>query len=160
MKSQNSITRNSIIAGFFVCSIFPILIFTKTLFIELLIAIGDFGILGNQLFWGILFPLFIVFIFWNSAKKISSSVKQASYFQTCSRFSFRVSSKLILTLFAAYVIGLFINGTSVVLGSQIFSQIIFSILMILFLSLVLTILTFISSLIIVKRSQNSQKQTI
>lgn len=160
MKSQNSITRNSIIAGFFICSIFPILIFTKTLFIEILIAVGDFGLFGNQLFWGILFPLFIIFIFWNSAKKISLSVRQASYFQTCSQFSFQVSAKLIITLFATYIIGLFTNGTSVVLGSQIYSQIIFSILMILFLSFLLMILTFISSLIIVKRSQNSQKQTI
>ena len=146
MKTKNKITKYAIIGGFVTCSIFPILVFSKSIFCKLLKLIADFGQNGNQLFW-------------NSAKKISLSVKQASYFQTCSRFSFQVSSKLIITLFAIYMVGLFINGTSVALGSQIYSKIIFSILMMLLLSFLLMILTFISSLIIVKTSQNPQKQT-
>lgn len=50
METKSTITKYSTIAGVFVCSIFPLLIFTKTLFIELLIGIGDFGMFGNQLF--------------------------------------------------------------------------------------------------------------
>ncbi|POY41483.1 hypothetical protein C3L50_02965 [Flavobacterium alvei] len=154
MDAEKKITEYSIIAGFIVCSIFPLLIFTETLFIELLIKIADFGLFGNQLFWGILFPLFIIFLFGYSGKKISTSLKQTSYFQVCSQFSFQVSSKLIAGLFAIYIVGLFNNGISVVLDSQIYSQIIFSLIMILFLSFLLMIMTFISSLIIVKLSQN------
>ncbi len=154
MDAEKKITEYSIIAGFFVCSIFPLLIFTETLFIELLIKIADFGLFGNQIFWGILFPLFIIFLFWHSGKKISTSLKQTSYFQVCSQFSFQVSSKLIAGMFAIYIVGLFNNGISFALDSQIYSQIIFSLIMILFLSFLLMIMTFISSLIIVKLSQN------
>jgi len=157
METKNKITKYSIIAGFFVCLLFPILIFTKTLFVELLIGIGDFGMFGNQLFWGIIFPLFIVFIFWNSGKKINTSLKQTSYFQICSQFSFQVSSKLIIALLTIYIIGLLVNGISSVLQSQIPYQILFSLLMILFLSFLLMIMTFISSLIIIKLSQKPQK---
>jgi hypothetical protein len=156
MKLKNSITKYSIIFGIFVCSIFPLLIFTKTLFIEILKGIGDFGLFGNQLFWGIIFPLFIVFLFWYSSKKINSSLNLTSYFQTCSQFSFGISSKLIIALFTIYIIGQFVNGISVVLQSQIYYQIVFSLIMILILSLLLMILTFLSSLIIIKLSQNPQ----
>ncbi|RUT69339.1 hypothetical protein D0817_15955 [Flavobacterium cupreum] len=156
METKNSITKHAIIAGLFVCAIFPLLIFSKSSFIDLCIQISDFGTFWNPVFWGILFPLFIVFLFWKSAQKISPSLNQIGYFQACSQFSFGVSSKLIVALFAIYTIGLFVNGLSVVLKSQIPYLILFSILMILFLSFVLTILTFISSLIIVKASQNTQ----
>jgi hypothetical protein len=156
MKRKNSITKYSIIAGVLVCCIFPLLIFTQTLFIELLIGIADFGIFGNQLFWGIIFPLSIVFLFWRSATKIIPSLNQITYFKACSQFSFEVSLKLLFVLFAVYIIGILVNGISSVLQSQIPYQILFSILMILFLSLLLMIMTFISSLIIIKMSQNPQ----
>ncbi|MCD0470870.1 hypothetical protein [Flavobacterium sp. JAS] len=156
METKNSIQKHSIIAGILVCSIFPFLIFSKSYFIDLCIQICDFGIFWNPVFWGIIFPLFVVFLFWNTAKKINFSLNQISYFQACSQFSFGVSSKFIIALFTLYIIGLFSNGISVVLKSQIPYQILFSLLMILFLSFVLMILTFISSLIIVKSSQNTQ----
>jgi hypothetical protein len=156
METKSTIIKHSTIAGVFVCSIFPLLIFTKTLFIELLIGIGNFEMFGNQLFWGIIFPLFIVFVFWHTSKKISSSLNQKTYFQACSQFSFGVSSKLLIALFTVYLIGILVNGISFVLQSQIPYQILFSILMILFLSFLFMIMTFISSLIIVKLSQNPQ----
>jgi hypothetical protein len=156
MEFKNSIQKHSIIAGILVCSFFPILIFSDSYFIFQCIQICDFGISWNAIFWGILFPLFIVFLFWNTAKKLSFSLNQITYFKACSQFSFGVSSKITMALFTIYVIGLFINGISAVLQSQILYQVLFSILMILFLSFVLMILTFISSLIIVKLSQNPQ----
>jgi hypothetical protein len=156
MEQKTSIRKDSIIAGFFVCSIFPLLIFSKSYFFDLCIQICDFGIFWNPIFWGILFPLLIVFLFWSTAKKISFSLNQITYFKACSQFSFGVSSKIILALFTLYIIGKFINGISAPLRSQFLDQIIFSILTILFLSFVLMILTFISSLIIVKANQNSQ----
>lgn len=154
MEFKNSIQKDSIIAGILVCSFFPFLIFSDSYFIFQCIQICDFGIFWNSIFWGILFPLFIVFLFWNTAKKISFSLNQITYFKACSQFSFGVSSKIIITLVIIYIIGLFMNGTSVVLHSQISYQILFSILMILLLSFALMILTFISSLIIVKANQN------
>jgi hypothetical protein len=156
MESKNSILKYSIIAGVFVCAIFPLLIFSDSYFIFQCIQICDFGIFWNPIFWGILFPLFIVFLFWNSAKKISFSLNQITYFKACSQFSFGVSLKLIIALFTIYIIGQFVNGLSVVLKSQIPYIILFSLLMILFLSFLLMILTFISSLIIVKLSQHPQ----
>jgi len=156
MEPKNSIQKHSIIAGILVCLFFPLLIFSDSYFIFQCIQICDFGIFWNPIFWGILFPLFIVFLFWNTAKKINFSLNQISYFQACSQFSFGVSSKIITTLFTIYVIGLFVNGISSVLNVQIPYQILFSLLMILFLSFVLMILTFISSFIIVKLSQNTQ----
>ncbi|MCD0467926.1 hypothetical protein [Flavobacterium sp. ENC] len=156
METKNSITKHAIIAGLLVCAIFPLLIFSKSSFIDLCIQISDFGTFWNPLFWGIIFPIFIVFLFWKSAQKISPSLNQIGYFQACSQFSFGVSSKLIAALFAIYTIGLVVNGLSVVLKSQIPYIILFSILMILFLSFVLMVLTFISSLIIVRASQNTQ----
>ncbi|TPG35527.1 hypothetical protein EAH81_21200 [Flavobacterium pectinovorum] len=110
----------------------------------------------NPIFWGILFPLFIVFLFWNTSKKISTSLNQVHYFKACSQFSFGVSSKIITALFTIYLIGLFGNGISSVFNVQIPYQILFSLLTILFLSFILMFLTFISSLIIVKASQNTQ----
>ncbi|MDQ6472608.1 hypothetical protein RB619_18360 [Flavobacterium sp. LHD-80] len=110
----------------------------------------------NPIFWGILFPLFVVFLFWNTAKRISRSLNQIHYFKACSQFSFGVSLKIITALFTIYIVGLFVNGTSSIFNVQIPYQILFSILMILFLSFVLMILTFISSLLIVKASQNTQ----
>ncbi|CAM3618048.1 hypothetical protein [Flavobacterium chungbukense] len=156
MESKNNIQKHAIIAGFFVTSFFPLLIFSKSLFIDLCIQICDFGVFWNPIFWGILFPLFIIFLFWNTARKLNYSLDQTTYFQDCSQFSFGVSSKLIISLFTIYIIGQLVNGLSVVLKSQIPDIILFSILMILFLSFVLMILTFISSLIIVKASQNTQ----
>ncbi|KFF19901.1 hypothetical protein [Flavobacterium hydatis] len=156
MALNNSITKHSIIAGFFVCAIFPLLIFSESYFVDLCIKISDFGVFWNPIFWGVLFPLFQVFLFWNSGKKISHSLNQITYFQACSQFSFAVSSKIIIALFTLYIIGQFVNGISVVLQSQIYDQIVFSILMILFLSFLLMIMTFISSLIIIKLSQDPQ----
>lgn len=156
MESKNNIQKHAIITGIFVTSFFPLLIFSDSYFIDLCIQICDFGIFWNSIFWGILFPIFIVFLFWNTAKKISHSLNQITYFQACSQFSFGVSSKLILSFFTIYIIGLFVNGLSVVLRSQIPYIILFSMLMILFLSFVLMILTFISSLIMVKLNQNIQ----
>jgi len=156
MESKNSIQKYSIIAGFFVCLFFPLLIFSDSYFIFQCIQICDFGIFWNPIFWGIIFPLFIIFLFWNTSKKINTSLNQITYFKACSQFSFGVSLKIIITLFTIYTIGQFVNGISVVLRSQIPYQILFSILMILFLSFILMILTFISSLIIVKASQNTQ----
>jgi hypothetical protein len=156
MESKNSIQKYSIITGFFVCLFFPLLIFSDSYFIFQCIQICDFGIFWNPIFWGIIFPLFIIFLFWNTSKKINSSLNQITYFKACSQFSFGVSLKIIITLFTIYTIGQFVNGISVVLRSQIPYQILFSILMILFLSFILMILTFISSLIIVKASQNTQ----
>lgn len=156
MESKNNIQEYAIITGIFVTSFFPLLIFSDSYFIDLCIQICDFGIFWNSIFWGILFPIFIVFLFWNTAKKISHSLNQITYFQACSQFSFGVSSKLILSFFTIYIIGLFVNGLSVVLRSQIPYIILFSMLIILFLSFVLMILTFISSLIMVKLNQNIQ----
>ncbi|MFD1603964.1 hypothetical protein ACFSJW_09360 [Flavobacterium artemisiae] len=156
MESKTNIQKHAIIAGLFVSSFFPLLIFSKSLFIDLCIQICDFGLFWNPIFWGILFPLFIIFLFWNTAKKISFSLNQISYFKACSQFSFGVSSKIIIALFTIYTIALFTNGISVVLRSQIPYVILYSLLMILFLSFVLMFLTFLSSLIIVKASQNRQ----
>lgn len=156
MEFKNNIQKHSIIAGILVCSFFPFLIFSNSYFIFQCIQICDFGISWNPVFWGILFPLFIVFLFWNTAKKLSFSLNQITYFKACSQFSFGVSSKIIIALFTLYIIGQFVNGISVVLRSQIPYQILFSLLMILFLSFTLMIITFISSLIIVKLSQNTQ----
>lgn len=156
MESQNSITKYSIIAGLLVCSFFPILIFSESYFVDLCIQICDFGLFWNPIFWGILFPLFVVFLFWRSAKKLSFSLNEISYFKACSQFSFAISSKIIIALFTLYIIGKFINGISVVLRIQIYDMILFSVLMILFLSFTLMILTFLSSLLLVKMSQNSQ----
>ncbi|OUL64356.1 hypothetical protein B8T70_00030 [Flavobacterium sp. AJR] len=155
MALNNSITKHSIIAGIFVCAIFPLLIFSESYFVDLCVKICDFGIFWNPIFWGILFPLFIIFLFWNTAKKISHSLNQITYFQACSQFSFAVSIKIIIALFILYIIGQFVNGISVVLHSQIYDQIVFSILMILFLSFLLMIFTFISSLVIVKLNQKN-----
>lgn len=155
MALNNSITKHSIIAGIFVCAIFPLLIFSESYFVDLCVKICDFGIFWNPIFWGILFPLFIIFLFWNTAKKISHSLNQITYFQACSQFSFAVSIKIIIALFILYIIRQFVNGISVVLHSQIYDQIVFSILMILFLSFLLMILTFISSLVIVKLNQKN-----
>lgn len=156
MKTKNSIQKYSIIAGFFVCAFFPLLIFSDSYFIFQCIQICNFGMFWNPIFWGILFPLFIVFLFWNTAKKISSSLNQVDYLKACSKFSFGVSSKIIIALFTIYIIGLFVNGISSVFNVQIPYQILFSLLMILFLSFILMILTFISSLVIVKASQNTK----
>lgn len=156
MKIKNSITKHSIIAGVFVCSFFPLLIFSDSYFIFQCIQICDFGVFWNPIFWGVLFPLYLIFLFWSSGKKISHSLNQITYFQACSKFSFAVCLKIIIALFTLYIIGQFVNGISVVLHSQIYDQIVFSILMILFLSFLLMILTFISSLVIMKLSRNPQ----
>lgn len=146
MESKKSITKYSAIAGFLVSSIFPLLIFTKTLFIDFLISITDFGPFWNPIFWGIIFPLFIIFLFLDTAKKVNSSSSKTTSFQACSLFSYRISSKIIIALFTIYIIGLFTNGISAVSQVQIYD-------MILCLSFTLIILIFLSSLIIVKLNQ-------
>lgn len=156
MESKNNIQKYAIIAGIFVSAFFPLLIFRESLFIDLCIQICDFGLFWNPIFWGIMFPLLIIFLFWNTAKKISFSLNQITYFQACSQFSFRVSSKLIIAFLTIYIIGKFINGISAPLQSQFLDQIVFSLLMILFLSFILMILTFLSILIIVKACQNTK----
>lgn len=156
METKNNIQKHAIIAGIFVTAFFPLLIFSKSLFIDLCIQICDFGIFWNPIFWGILFPIFIVYIFWNSAKNLKYSLNQITYFKGCSQFSFQVSSKLIIALLIIYITGLIINGISSVLHWEMHYQIVFSLLLILFLSFILMILTFVSSLIIVKASQNTQ----
>jgi hypothetical protein len=153
MEQKNNLAKYSIIAGFLICSFFPVLIFSDSYFIFQCIQICDFGTFWNPIFWGILFPLFIVFLFWNTAKKISYSLNQITYFQACSQFSFGVSLKMTAALFTIYVIGLLVNGISSVHNVQIPYQILFSLLMILFLSFILMMLTFLSSLIIVKLNQ-------
>lgn len=156
MESNKNIQKYAIVAGIFVCAFFPFLIFSESYFIFQCIQICNFGMFWNPIFWGILFPLFVVFLFWNTAKRISPSLNQIHYFKACSQFSFGVSLKIITALFTIYVVGLFVNGISSVFNVQIPYQILFSILMILLLSFVLMILTFISSLIIIKASQNAQ----
>ena len=156
METKNNIQKHAIISGIFVTAFFPLLIFSDSYFIDLCIQICDFGMFWNPIFWGILFPIFIVFLFWNTAKKISSSLNQIHFFKACSQFSFGVSSKIITALFTIYIIGLFVNGISSVFNTQIPYQILFSMLMILFLSFVLMVLNFIASLIIIKLNQNTQ----
>ena len=156
METKNKITKYSIVAGFFVSLIFPFLIFPKDSNSTLFTQISDFGSFWNSIFWGIIFPLFIVFLFWHTSKKISASLNLITYFKACSLFSFEISTKLLIALFTIYIIGLLVNGISFVLQSQIPYQILFSILMILFLSFLLMLMTFMSSLIIVKLSQNPQ----
>lgn len=156
MELKTSIQKDAIIAGIFVSAFFPLLIFSESYFIFQCIKICNFGMFWNPLFWGILFPLFIVFLFWNASKKINFSLNQFSYFKACSQFSFRVNSKITITLFTIYIIGLFVNGISTVFNVQIPYTILFSVLTILFLSLILLILTFISSLIIIKINYSTQ----
>lgn len=156
MEQKNSIQKYSITGGFFVSSIFPLLIFSKSSFIDICTPISDFGQFWNPIFWGILFPIFIILFFGYSAKKINPSLNEIPYFQACFQFSFAISLKIIITLFILYLIEQFGNGISVVFKSQIYDRIVFSILTILFLSFILMVLTFISSLIIVKLSRNPQ----
>jgi len=155
MESKSNIQKHSIIAGIFVSAFFPFLIFSESYFIFQCIQICDFGVFWNPIFWGILFPLFIIFLFWKTAKKISFSLNQITYLKVCSQFSFGVSSKIIISLLSIYTIGLLVNGISTVFNVQIPYQILFSLLMISFLSFLLMILTFISSLIIIKASQKT-----
>jgi hypothetical protein len=156
MESKNSIQKHAIIAGILVSAFFSFIIFSKHYLISLCAQICDFGFFWNPIFWGILFPFLIVCLFSISAKKINNLLNHITYFKACSQFSLQVGSKLIIILFAIYIGGLIINGISSVLHWQIQYQILFSLVMILFLSLVIMILTFISSLIIVKASQNTQ----
>ena len=143
-------------AGILVSAFFLFFIFSKHYLVNLCVQICDFGFFWNPIFWGILFPFLIVCLFSISAKKIIPSLSHITYLKACSQFSFQVGSKLIIILFAIYIGGLIINGISSVLHWEMQYQIVFSLLMILFLSLVIMILTFISSLIIVKASQNTQ----
>ncbi|MDX6183866.1 hypothetical protein SGQ44_16630 [Flavobacterium sp. Fl-77] len=156
MGPENSIAIYSIIAGVLVCSIFPFLIFSNAFFILPLELIADFGINGSTIFWGIIFPSFIVFIFWKSGKNISSSITQTTKYEACSQFTFEVSSKIIIALFTIYIIGSLLNGTSVALHSQFYYEILFSLIMILSVSVTLIVLTIFSSIIIVKQSLKSQ----
>lgn len=156
MESKNSLQKYSIMAGILVSAFFSFFIFSKHYLVNLCAQICDFGFFWNPIFWGILFPFLIVCLFSISAKKIIPSLSHITYFKACSQFSFQVGSKLIIILFAIYIGGLIINGISSVLHWEMQYQIVFSLLMILFLSLVIMILTFISSLIIVKASQNTQ----
>lgn len=156
METKSNIQKNSLIAGFFVCSIFPLLIFSINFFVWPLKSIADFGIDGSPIFWGGLFPIFIVFIFWQSGKKISYSLTQTTKYEACSQFTFEVSSKIIIALFTIYIIGLLINGMSVALPSQFFYEILLSVIMILSVSVTIIVLTIFTSIIIVKQSLKSQ----
>lgn len=156
METKNSIQKYSIIAGFFVCSIFPLLIFSINFFVWPLKSIADFGTKGSPVFWGGLFPIFIVFIFWQSGKNISSSLTQTTKYESCSKFTFEVSSKIIIALFTIYIIGLLINGMSVTLPSHFFYEILFSLIIILSVSVTLIVLTIFTSIIIVKQSLKSE----
>lgn len=156
METKNKITKYAILAGFVTCSIFPILIFSKSIFCELLKLIADFGQNGNVFFWGILFPLFIIFLFWNSGKKITPPLNNTDKYQTCYQFSFEISLKIIIALFSIYTIGLLINGMSITVGSQFFYTILFSLIMIIVTSIILITLTIFSSLIIIRPSKTSQ----
>ncbi|OXA79620.1 hypothetical protein SAMN05444397_10499 [Flavobacterium aquidurense] len=156
METKSNIHIYSIIAGLFVCSIFPSLIFSVNSFVWPLKSIADFGINGSPVFWGGLFPIFIVFVFWQSGKNISSSLTQTTKYEACSQFTFEVSSKIIIALFTIYIIGLLINGMSVALPSQFLYEILFSLIMILSVSITLIVLTILTSIIIVKQSLKSQ----
>jgi uncharacterized protein (DUF983 family) len=156
MEAKSNIHKYSIIAGFFVCSIFPLLIFSVNFFVWPLKSIADFGIDGSPIFWGGLFPIFIVFIFWQSGKNISSSLTQTTKYEACSQFTFEVSSKIIIALFTIYIIGFLINGISAAIPSQFFYEILFSLIMILSVSVTLIVLTIFTSIIIVKQSLKSQ----
>lgn len=156
METKNIITKHSTIAGFFVCSIFPTLIFSRSPFCVFLKLIADFGLYINVYFWGIAFPLFIIFLFWNSSKKITPPLNNTEKYQTCYQFSFEVSSKIIIALFSIYIIGLLINGISSTVSSQFFYTILFSLIMIIATSIILATLTIISSLLIIKPSKTSQ----
>lgn len=156
METKNRTTKNSIIAGFFVCILFPILIFSRSPFCALLKLIADFGLYVNVYFWGITFPLFIILLFWNSSKKITPPLNNTEKYQTCYQFSFEVSSKIIIALFSIYIIGLLVNGISSTVGSQFFYTILFSLTMIIVTAILLTTLTIISSLLIINPNKTSQ----
>ncbi|WP_426486339.1 hypothetical protein [Flavobacterium sp. 2] len=152
METNKDIQKYAIIAGFLVCSIFPLSIFSFNFLVYPLEFIADFGTNGSLIFWGIIFPLFIVFIFGQSGKNISSSLSQDTKYEACSQFTFEVSLKIILALFIIYIIGLLLNGISFVLLSEFYFQILFSLMMILILSVILIVSTLFSSIIIVKQS--------
>jgi hypothetical protein len=156
MKSKNDIKKGLIIAGFLISSIFPVLIFSHSYYINYLNAICYFGEFWNSFFWGIIFPVFVVFLFWNSSKKLSFLLNQNSHLKASFKFSFKVSSKFAIALITIYLIGEFAMRVSFAFLLYYYSIIIFSLRMILFLSFLLMILTFISSLIIIKASQNTQ----
>lgn len=156
MKTKNKITKYAIIGGFVTCSIFPILVFSKSIFCELLKLIADFGQNGNVFFWGVLFPLFIIYLFWNSSKKINPPINKTEKYEFSFQFSSKISLKIIIALFSIYIIGIFINGISYTVESQFFYTILFSLIMIIITAILLITLTIFSSLLIIKLSNNSQ----
>lgn len=156
MKSTNNFQKHAIIAGFLVSTIFPIIVFSDSYYFNYLQLICYYGEFWNSFFWGIIFPLFIVFLFWHSAKKLKFSLNQISYLKACFKFSLKISSKLIIVLIVLYLLGEFAKRVSYVFLEYYYYLIIAALIIILELTFVIMILAYISSLIIVKLSQNSQ----
>jgi hypothetical protein len=159
MNKTNIGSRYAVFVGFPVSLSLSLLAFSKSYYIDWMEFIGDFSFIekNNNLFWGFLFPLFYLIILWFSGKNIDSKLKTASYIQTCFDFSFQAAKKILILLFAIYLIGLLVNGISVTLHSLLLDKIIFSLVMILSFSLFLICITFLISLLIVKRSQSKLK---
>jgi hypothetical protein len=154
MRTISASAIYSIIGGLVVSSIFPLLVFSRNYFILFCTEILDLGDWSFN-FWGIVFPLFLVLLFWHSGQKINSGAKQISYFKACIQFSFRVISKLIITLLVLYLIEKLINRVSIALD-EIKYEIIFILGVIAILSFILFILTFLISLLIIKLSLKPQ----
>jgi hypothetical protein len=156
MEPKNNIQKHSIIAGFLVSSIFPLLIFSDSYYVNYLNIISYFGEFWNSVFWGIIFPLVIVFLFWHSAKKLNFLLNQNSHLKASFKFSFRIGLKFAIALITIYLLGEFAMRVSYVFLVYYNYMIIIALTIILELTFILIILTFISSLIIVKASQNTQ----
>ncbi|OIV41927.1 hypothetical protein BKM63_09710 [Flavobacterium johnsoniae] len=156
MESKNNIQKQAVSAGIFVSTFYSVIIFSQHSFVSLLTQICDFGRIWNPIFWKILFPVFIIFLFGKASKKLNLLLNQTTYFKTCLKFSMEISSKIIVFLFTIYIGGLLVNGINSALHGQIQSQIVFSLIIILVLTFLLMIFTFISSLIIIKLNQNTQ----
>ena len=155
MKIISTAAVYSIIGGLIVSSIFPLLVFSRNYFILFCTEILDLGDWSFN-FWGIVFPLFLVLLFWHSGLKINPGAKQTSYFKTCIQFSFRIISKLIISLLVLYLIEKLINKVSIVLPEELKDEIIFILGVIAILSFILFILTFLISLLIIKLSLKPQ----
>jgi hypothetical protein len=159
MNKINIGTKYATLVGFPISIFLSLLTFSKSYYIDLVTAIGDFKTLenSNHLFWGFLFPFFFLILFWNSGKNIYSKKNKKSYIQTCFNFSFQTAKKILALLFIIYLVGLLINGISAPLQIMFLDKILFSIIMILSFSLFLIFITFLASLIIVKLSQSKLK---
>lgn len=153
MDSKNNIQKQLIIAGFLISSIFPLLIFSDSYYAKYLTLICYFGEFWNSFFWGFIFPLFIVFLFWNALKKLSFLLNQNSHLKASLKFSFKVSLKFAIALITIYLLGEFAMRLSYIFLVYYYYMIIASLIIILELTFILMILTFISSFIIIKLNQ-------